>query len=235
MENRKDLLAWSGIPMIHPAPMKNASLLTTSFLMLLTLTLSPGTASAARIGSVPASLDEAKRLATLVLVVDKGWDGRTLAARQAANPGSTLQTMRVFVRGVLQYTFPVTTGAETWMKPPYSGAYFASTPVGVFMPDWMTPSVVSTSWGVEMPNAVMLTGDGIALHAALAYKEVYLGQRQSGGCVRLQRANSQIVYNLIQQYAGGCYRSANYGAYGQTCSFENIAVVIYDSNSQPLR
>ncbi len=49
-----------------------------------------------------------------------------------------------------------------------------------------------------MPNTVFFNGN-IALHGTSAANEALLGKPASHGCVRLSRANSRIVFNLVRE------------------------------------
>ena len=113
-----------------------------------------------------------------------------------ASKGPTAQTMKVYHRGVLAYTFAVSTGREQNELAKSGRRYFSATPVGWFAPTRTYEKYFSNTWKAWMNNSVFFNG-GIATHATTPdhYKE--LGRRASGGCVRLHPTNAKIVYDLI--------------------------------------
>lgn len=115
------------------------------------------------------------------------------------NKSAYSQTMWVYVDGQHYYTWRVSTGREKSERPPSGRGYFSSTPTGSWTPYGMTYLHRSRLWDANMPFAIWLTG-GIAIHAALPNYEKMLGQRASGGCVRLSYQNAQTLYSLVQQY-----------------------------------
>lgn len=109
------------------------------------------------------------------------------------------QTMWVYVDGRHTYTWPVSTGREKRENPPTGRKYFSSTPTGTWTPYGMTRLHRSRLWDANMPYAIWLTG-GIAIHAALPNYERMLGQRASGGCIRLSNQNAATLFSLVSQY-----------------------------------
>ncbi|MBC7370516.1 MAG: L,D-transpeptidase, partial [Bdellovibrionaceae bacterium] len=82
-----------------------------------------------------------------------------------AAKGPTAQTMKVYHRGQLAYTFPVSTGRETDENNTKSGrTYFSTTPTGWYSPTRTYEKYHSTLWQADMNNSVFFNG-GIAMHA----------------------------------------------------------------------
>ncbi|MFZ4404699.1 MAG: L,D-transpeptidase [Pseudobdellovibrionaceae bacterium] len=113
------------------------------------------------------------------------------------------QRVYVYSQGKLVLKTKVSTGLEDWKSPPVAPGqnkdakkYFATTPVGYFTPSFLEPLHYSNLWKVDMKNSIFFK-DGIAMHAALPAKEPLLGQRDSGGCVRVLEKDSQIIFNLV--------------------------------------
>ena len=111
--------------------------------------------------------------------------------------GPTAQTMKVYHRGQLSYTFAVSTGRETEENSTKSGrVYFSTTPTGWYSPTRTYEKYHSTLWEADMNNSVFFNG-GIAMHATTKDHFPQLGGRASGGCVRLHPTNAKIVYDLV--------------------------------------
>jgi lipoprotein-anchoring transpeptidase ErfK/SrfK len=124
--------------------------------------------------------------------------------------GPWAQHMFVFHRadnGLLVYeqNFPVSTGREQHEK------YFTSTPTGIFEldPDRFEPMHYSHTWhGAPMAWAMFLDYThnfrqvGIALHSAGEHI-ADLGQRASGGCVRLPPEMADALYHRFQSQERG--------------------------------
>jgi hypothetical protein len=114
-----------------------------------------------------------------------------------ANRGPTAQTMKVYHRGQLAHQFPVSTGREMQENSTKSGrVYFSTTPTGWFAPTRTYEKYFSELWEAWMNNSVFFNG-GIAMHATTKDHFKELGQRASGGCVRLHPTNAKIVYDLV--------------------------------------
>ena len=95
------------------------------------------------------------------------------------------QKMTVFVDGVQQYEWPVSTGLSGYTTP--SGTYTARS---------MNEIWYSTQWDdAPMPHAVFFTKDGHAIHGTYEVKR--LGNPASHGCVRLSRQNAATLYALV--------------------------------------
>lgn len=110
------------------------------------------------------------------------------------------QTMRVYEKGVLMGSYPVSTGrevAESNYKNPNFETYCSSTPVGDFRPRSMNELHLSNQWGgSKMYNAVFFQG-GYAIHGVDENYYEQLGSRASGGCIRMTQENSKKVFDRI--------------------------------------
>lgn len=119
-----------------------------------------------------------------------------------ATRGPSAQTMKLYHRGNLAYTFKVSTGREKDELAKSGRKYFSVTPVGWYAPTQTFEKYWSNTWQAWMEYSVFFVG-GIATHATTPdhYKE--LGTRASGGCVRLKKENAKIVYDLVLREAKG--------------------------------
>jgi lipoprotein-anchoring transpeptidase ErfK/SrfK len=97
------------------------------------------------------------------------------------------QQMTVFVDGVEQYTWPVSTGRSGY-----------STPSGTYTPTSMNEIWYSKQWdNSPMPHSIFFMKDGHAIHGSHEVKN--LGKPASHGCVRLLPANAAILYDLVKE------------------------------------
>lgn len=146
-----------------------------------------------------------------------------------AAQGSLAQHLYLFhrnARGDLAYeqSFPVSTGRERHEK------YFTSTPTGLFEldPDRFESYHYSRTWHAAMPWAMFLNASfggrqtGIALHSSGRSHAALLGQRASGGCVRLPPEKAAELFHRFAAEERGyvpvfAYDSAagRTSAYGQ--------------------
>jgi len=119
--------------------------------------------------------------------------GEGAVTQAATTPGSVVlvnidkarQRMIVFVDGVEQYNWPVSTGLRGYSTP--SGTYTASS---------MHEMWNSKEWDdAPMPHSVFFTKDGHAIHGSDEVKR--LGKPASHGCVRLSPQNAAILYALV--------------------------------------
>jgi hypothetical protein len=119
-----------------------------------------------------------------------------------ADRGPSHQTMKVYHRGVLTYTFPVSTGREQWENAKSGKKYFSVTSTGWFAPTRTYEKYFSQTWQAPMNYSIFFYG-GLALHATVKehYKE--LGHRASGGCVRLEEPNAKRLYELVMSEGKG--------------------------------
>lgn len=103
------------------------------------------------------------------------------------NVDKSAQRMTVTVDGVERYVWPVSTGAAGY-----------DTPSGNWKPFRMEKDHFSKEWDdAPMPNSIFFTMEGHAIHGTLDAKN--LGKPVSHGCVRLSRANSEILWALVKQ------------------------------------
>jgi lipoprotein-anchoring transpeptidase ErfK/SrfK len=101
------------------------------------------------------------------------------------NIDKSTQRMTVFVDGVEQYDWPVSTGQAGYSTP--SGNYTASS---------MNEIWYSKQWdNAPMPHAVFFTKEGHAIHGTNEVKR--LGKPASHGCVRLSPQNAATLYALV--------------------------------------
>jgi lipoprotein-anchoring transpeptidase ErfK/SrfK len=97
------------------------------------------------------------------------------------------QEMTVFVDGIEQYTWPVSTGGPGYATP--SGSFTASS---------MNELWYSKQWdNAPMPNSIFFTKEGHAIHGS--YETKKLGRAVSHGCVRLAPENAKILYALVEE------------------------------------
>lgn len=97
------------------------------------------------------------------------------------------QHMTVVQDGEQLYVWPVSTGASGY-----------DTPGGDWKPFRMEKDHFSKEWDdAPMPNSIFFTMEGHAIHGTLDAKN--LGKPVSHGCVRLSRANSEILWGLVKK------------------------------------
>jgi lipoprotein-anchoring transpeptidase ErfK/SrfK len=109
------------------------------------------------------------------------------AASILVNIDKSKQRMTVFVDGVRQYHWPVSTGAPGYSTP--SGTYTASS---------MNEIWYSKQWdNAPMPHAVFFTKEGHAIHGTNEVRR--LGKPASHGCVRLSPQNAATLYALVEE------------------------------------
>jgi lipoprotein-anchoring transpeptidase ErfK/SrfK len=103
------------------------------------------------------------------------------------NIDKSTQEATVFVDGVEQYNWKVSTGKPGFVTP--SGTYTATS---------MNKIWYSKEWdNAPMPHAVFFMKDGHAIHGTTEVKN--LGKPASHGCVRLAPENAAILYELVKQ------------------------------------
>jgi lipoprotein-anchoring transpeptidase ErfK/SrfK len=103
------------------------------------------------------------------------------------NIDKSTQEATVFVDGVEQYNWKVSTGKPGHITP--SGTYTATS---------MNEIWYSKEWdNAPMPHAVFFMKDGHAIHGTAEVKN--LGKPASHGCVRLAPENATILFNLVKE------------------------------------
>jgi len=156
-----------------------------------------------------------------------------------AAEGSLAQHLYMFHRDaannlVYEETFPVSTGRERHER------YFTSTPVGLFQldPNRFEVSHYSRTWRARMPWAMFLNATihgrqtGVALHSSGEAHAALLGQRASGGCVRLPPEKAAELFHRFQSGEQGmvpvfAYDSANNRTSGD-------GALVRDSSGDPI-
>ena len=104
------------------------------------------------------------------------------------NIDKSRQEMTVFVDGIEQYTWPVSTGAPGY-----------ATPSGNFTASSMNEVWYSKQWdNAPMPNSIFFTKEGHAIHGS--YETKKLGRAVSHGCVRLAPENAKTLYALVKEH-----------------------------------
>ena len=97
------------------------------------------------------------------------------------------QHMTVWVDGIEQYSWPVSTGKAGY-----------STPSGTFTATSMNEIWYSKQWdNAPMPHAVFFDKKGHAIHGSSDTK--HLGSPASHGCVRVSPANAKTLYTLVKE------------------------------------
>ena len=103
------------------------------------------------------------------------------------NIDKSRQEMTVFVDGIEQYTWPVSTGGPGY-----------ATPSGNFTAFSMNEVWYSKQWdNAPMPNSIFFTNEGHAIHGSYEMKK--LGRAVSHGCVRLAPENAKTLYALVEE------------------------------------
>jgi lipoprotein-anchoring transpeptidase ErfK/SrfK len=103
------------------------------------------------------------------------------------NIDKSRQEMTVFVDGIEQHTWPVSTGARGY-----------ATPSGNFTASSMNEVWYSKQWdNAPMPNSIFFTKEGHAIHGS--YETKKLGRAVSHGCVRLAPENAKTLYALVEE------------------------------------
>lgn len=130
-----------------------------------------------------------------------------------ANSGKEAQTIKVFEYGQLIITDKVSTGRDEFEKKGEHGSKMDAwtvTPTGYYTPSFLDKDHKSSayggkwSWlkgGVKMPYAIFFNG-GIALHERPRGTESMLGQKASGGCVRLSDNMASDLFERVKETQG---------------------------------
>jgi lipoprotein-anchoring transpeptidase ErfK/SrfK len=103
------------------------------------------------------------------------------------NIDKSQQEMTVFVDGVEQYRWPISTGRRGY-----------STPSGTYTPTSMNEVWYSKQWdNAPMPHAIFFMKDGHAIHGSYEIKT--LGKPVSHGCVRIAPDNATKLFTLVKE------------------------------------
>jgi hypothetical protein len=144
--------------------------------------------------------------------------GRTVDICITMDRNPEVQKMTVYKNGIATYTFPVSTGRETFDIPTNFNRHAdcSSTPLGIFEPTKLQESYNSGTWlvrdpqtgrytdGAPMGNSIFFQG-GYSIHAAGTREAAAaLGPKPpggtgtgSGGCVRLYPWDAKTVFGEI--------------------------------------
>jgi hypothetical protein len=117
-----------------------------------------------------------------------------LINKSAEGPGA--QRLHLYQYGIETANWKISTGRERLENSKNGRQYFSTTPSGWFYPHWAERNHWSNTWETDMEFAVFFNG-GIAIHATTASHYRQLGQRASGGCIRLYRAHAEYIYSRI--------------------------------------
>ncbi|MGH1573195.1 L,D-transpeptidase [Methylobacterium sp. P31] len=110
------------------------------------------------------------------------------------------QRMEVSVDGQPRYSWPVSTGVESY-----------DTPSGSYRPFRMERTHFSKEWDdAPMPFAMFFTSQGHAIHGTNHVRS--LGRAASHGCVRLSVRNAATLFNLVKAEGMGRTRVVIEGA-----------------------
>jgi hypothetical protein len=110
------------------------------------------------------------------------------------------QRMEVSVDGQPRYSWPVSTGVESY-----------DTPSGSYRPFRMERTHFSKEWDdAPMPFAMFFTNQGHAIHGTNHVRN--LGRAASHGCVRLSVRNASTLFNLVKSEGMGRTRFVIEGA-----------------------
>jgi hypothetical protein len=157
-----------------------------------------------------------------------------------AAEGSLAQHMYIFHKDaannlVFEQNFAVSTGRERHEK------YFTSTPVGLFEldPNRFERMHRSRTWGgAAMPYAMFLDATihgrqtGVALHSSGERHAALLGNRASGGCVRLPPEKAAELFNRFRTEEQGMVPVFAYDSAHNRTSGDGA--IIRDSNGDPV-
>jgi hypothetical protein len=134
--------------------------------------------------------------AEVVAIINKSKEGTA----------SSAQTLKLYYKGDLLHTFKVSTGKEVKVTATSGKVYVASTPIGYFRPTTIWKEYQSSLWvGASMHNPVFFI-NGIAIHATTEANYPVLGNRASGGCVRLHPDHAKIFNELVLSTGLDSYR-----------------------------
>lgn len=127
------------------------------------------------------------RRSKIVLIINEGDRDRIV------NPKG--QTAALYIDGILQKEYDVSTGSGQTVTTTSGRKYVAKTPYGFYKPKSAYNEYYSrTFFGSDMQYAVFFNR-GIATHTTTAVNK--LGERASGGCVRMKRSEAKEVNEAI--------------------------------------
>lgn len=138
---------------------------------------------------------------------------RYVVVANKANKGKTAQTIRIYEYGKLIQTDKVSTGRESFEKKGTNHSKvdaWTVTPTGYYTPNWISELHKSSQYGTifsgitggtRMPYAIFFNG-GIAFHEVPAKSAGRLGNRASGGCIRLPSDLAKDLFYRIKETYG---------------------------------
>jgi hypothetical protein len=133
----------------------------------------------------------------------------SLAAKVEIIISKPSQKMTVYVNGVQEYFWPISTGAPGY-----------DTPSGNFKPFRLEKDHKSTEWDdAPMPNSIFFTARGHAIHGSFSRR---IGVRASHGCVRLSPQNAITLFNLVSANGLGNTRVVVKGGFFDSMFQSNI-------------
>lgn len=158
------------------------------------------------------------------------------------------QTIKVFEHGQTIITGKVSTGRDQFEEKGEHGSKMAAwtiTPTGYYTPTYLDKNHKSTAYrrkwgwlkgGIKMPYSIFFN-EGIALHQTPAGTEAMLGQKASGGCIRLpELIASDLFYRVLETMGEknplfnvdgtAKYDSEGHLRYSTTPGFSALIVVI---------
>jgi lipoprotein-anchoring transpeptidase ErfK/SrfK len=118
---------------------------------------------------------------------ESGSSSQEPASKVLITIDKTRQQMTVWIDGIEQYEWPVSTGRSGY-----------STPSGTYTPTSMNEVWYSKQWdNSPMPHSIFFMKDGHAIHGTHEVKT--LGKPVSHGCVRISPANAATLYALVKE------------------------------------
>ena len=111
------------------------------------------------------------------------------------------QRMNFYFNGVLQATWPVSTGAAGFATPD-----FDTNPNGRIYDSYTSTKYPGGDYNGlgNMPYAIFIDG-GFAVHGTGESNWPKLGKRASHGCIRVHPENAKVINRLVRQY--GIYQT----------------------------
>ena len=123
--------------------------------------------------------------AALILGLALAMAGPARAERLEVRVSISQQKMLVYHEGRLLYDWPVSTAGRG-----------SVTPAGIYKPEFLSKNHRSRRYNnAPMPFAIFYDGD-YAIHGT--DEERKLGRPASSGCVRLSRANAEILFSMVR-------------------------------------
>lgn len=165
--------------------------------------------------SIPSQEDIDKVIAStkVVIVVNKSSKGEGAQTLEIFEDGQRVELFEYQeLEGeeikVFKERLSISTGTEKRVTGKSGRTYLSTTPKGFFRPTKIYEMYYSNTWKADMPNAVFFIG-GIAIHATTKSHYHELGQRASGGCVRMRLEASEQVRLKVMESGQGAL-SENY-------------------------